>query len=292
MTGNLTLAGAPSSNLHAATKLYVDDVAGSATAAAASAAAAATTYDNFDDRYLGAKSTAPSVDNDGNALITGALYWNSVSATMFAWTGSAWGSISSTAAIYRYRYTATAGQTSVSGTDANGLTLSYIAGKEQVYLNGVLLVRDTDYTASNGTSITSLAALAVNDVVEIITFTAFDLATAIDKALFDAKGDILVATAADTPGKLTVGTNGYVLKANSATATGLEWGAYDPLPSQTSNSGKYLTTNGSSTSWGTVSQVPSQTGSAGLYLTTDGSTASWAAVSAGVSNAKVYFMRG
>jgi hypothetical protein len=227
MTGNLTLAGAPSSNLHAATKLYVDDVAGSATAAAASAAAAATTYDNFDDRYLGAKSTAPSVDNDGNALITGALYWNSVSATMFAWTGSAWGSISSTAAIYRYRYTATAGQTSVSGADANGLTLSYIAGKEQVYLNGVLLVRDTDYTASSGTSITSLAAMAVNDVVEIITFTAFDLATAIDKALFDAKGDILVATAADTPGKLTVGTNGYFLKADSSTATGLAWGAVD-----------------------------------------------------------------
>jgi hypothetical protein len=223
MTGALTLSGAPSSNLHAATKAYVDTVAGSATAAAASAADAATTYDNFDDRYLGAKSTAPSVDNDGNALITGALYWNSVSATMFAWTGSAWGSISSTAAIYRYRYVATAGQTTVSGTDANGLTLSYIAGKEQVYLNGVLLVRDTDYTASNGTSLTSLAALAVNDVVEIITFTAFDLATAIDKALFDAKGDILVATAADTPGKLTVGTNGQYLNADSSTATGLAW---------------------------------------------------------------------
>jgi len=259
MTGNLTLAGAPSSNLHAATKLYVDDVAGSATAAAASAAAAATTYDNFDDRYLGAKSSAPSVDNDGNALITGALYWNSTSATMFAWTGSAWGSISSTAAIYRYRFNASGGETSVSGSDANGLTLSYIAGKEQVYLNGVLLVRDTDYTASSGTSITSLAALAASDVVEIITFTAFDLATAIDKALFDAKGDILVATAADTPGKLTVGTNGYVLKANSATATGLEWGVYDPLPSQTGNSGKYLTTNGSATSWGTITTDPTPT---------------------------------
>jgi hypothetical protein len=250
MTGNLTLAGAPSSNLHAATKLYVDDVAGSATAAAASATAAAASYDSFDDRYLGSKSTAPSVDNDGNALITGALYWNSVSNTMFAWTGSAWGSISSTAAIYRYRFTATAGQTSVSGSDANGLTLSYIAGKEQVYLNGVLLVRDTDYTASNGTSITSLAALALNDIVEIITFTAFDLATAIDKALFDAKGDILVATAADTPGKLTVGTNGFYLKADSSTATGLVWAAVDALPSQTGNSGKYLTTNGTAASWG------------------------------------------
>jgi hypothetical protein len=256
MTGALTLSGAPTVDLHAATKLYVDGVAGSATAAAASAAAAATTYDNFDDRYLGAKSTVPTVDNDGNALVTGALYWNTPGATMYAWTGSAWGSISSTAAIYRYRYTATAGQTSLTGADANGLTLSYLAGKEQVYLNGVLLVRDSDYTASDGSSITSLAALAVNDIVEIITFTAFDLATAIDKALFDAKGDILVATAADTPGKLTVGSNGTLLMADSSTATGLKWSAYDPLPSQTSNSGKFLTTNGTATSWGTVSTDP------------------------------------
>jgi hypothetical protein len=232
MTGNLTLAGAPSSNLHAATKLYVDDVAGSATAAAASAAAAATTYDNFDDRYLGAKSSAPSVDNDGNALITGALYWNSVSNTMFAWTGSAWGSISSTADIFRFRYTAAGGETSESGLDDNGVTLSYLPGKEQVYLNGVLLVRTTDYTASNGTSITSLAALTAGDILEIITFTAFDLATAISNTLFDAKGDILVATAADTPGKLTVGTNGFYLSADSSTATGLKWAAVttDPTP--------------------------------------------------------------
>jgi hypothetical protein len=227
MTGALTLSGAPSSNLHAATKAYVDTVAGSATAAAASATAAEAAYDSFDDRYLGAKSTAPSVDNDGNALVTGALYWNTPAATMFAWSGSAWGSISSTAAIFRYKYTAAGGETSESGLDDNGITLSYIAGKEQVYLNGVLLVRGSDYTASNGTSIASLAALTAGDVLEIITFTAFDLATAIDKALFDAKGDILVATAADTPGKLTVGIDGYYLKANSGTATGLEWAAVD-----------------------------------------------------------------
>jgi hypothetical protein len=207
--------------------LYVDDVAGSATAAAASAAAAATTYDNFDDRYLGAKSSPPSVDNDGNALITGALYWNSVSAAMFAWTGSAWGSISSTADIYRYRYTASGGETSKSGADDNGLTLSYIVGKEQVYLNGVLLVRSTDYVATNGTSIASLAALAASDILEIITFTAFDLANVISPTLFDAKGDILVATSADTAGKLTLGTNGYYLKVNTSTATGLEWAQVD-----------------------------------------------------------------
>jgi hypothetical protein len=227
MTGALTLSGAPTVDLHAATKAYVDTVAGSATAAAASAAAAATSYDDFDDRYLGSKSTAPTLDNDGNALIEGALYWNSVSDQMFAWTGSAWGSISSTADIFRFRFTAAGGETSESGLDDNGVTLSYLPGKEQVYLNGVLLVRSTDYVATNGTSIDSLAALAASDVLEIITFTAFDLATAISNTLFDAKGDILVATAADTPGKLTLGTNGQYLQADSSTATGLKWAAVD-----------------------------------------------------------------
>jgi hypothetical protein len=225
MTGALVLNADPSANLGAATKQYVDAVAGSASAAAASASAAATSYDDFDDRYLGAKSTAPTLDNDGNTLLVGAIYWNSVTNQMFAWTGSAWGSISSTADIFRFRFTAAGGETTISGLDDNGLTLAYIPGKEQVYLNGVLLVRTTDYTASNGSSLTSLAALAASDIVEIITFTAFELADSIARSLFDAKGDILVATSADTPGKLTVGTNGHYLKANSSTATGLEWAA-------------------------------------------------------------------
>jgi len=115
----------------------------------------------------------------------------------------------------------------LTGTDANGLTLSYIPGKAQVYLNGVLLVPTTDYTASNGTSITSLAALASGDVLEVITFTSFELASAIEETIFDAKGDLLVGTAADTAGKLALGTNGYYLKVNTSTATGLEWSQVD-----------------------------------------------------------------
>lgn len=225
----------------------------SANSAATSATSAATSYDEFDDRYLGAKSTPPTLDNDGNALITGALYWNTVTNEMFVWGGTAWSGISSTAALFRYRYTLTGGETSVSGVDDNGATLSYLTGKEQVYLNGVLMVRAQDYTATNGTSITGFSpALAASDVIEIITFTAFDVATAIPNSLFDAKGDLLVATSADTPGKLTVGTDGYYLKADSSTATGLVWATVDALPSQTGNSGKFLTTNGTTASWAVV----------------------------------------
>jgi hypothetical protein len=258
-THKVTGLGTPTNNTDAATKAYVDTVAGSATAAAASATAAAASYDSFDDRYLGAKSTPPTLDNDGNALVTGAIYWNSVSNQMFAWTGSAWGSISSTADIYRFRYTAAGGETSESGLDDNGLTLSYIPGKEQVYLNGVLLARTSDYNATNGTSITGLAALTAGDILEVITFTAFELADSIARSLFDAKGDLLVATSADTPGKLTVGSNGTVLVADSSTATGLKWSAYDPLPNQSGNNGKYLTTDGSTTSWGAITTDPTPT---------------------------------
>jgi hypothetical protein len=255
----VTGLGTPTSNADAATKVYVDTVAGSATAAAASATAAEAAYDSFDDRYLGSKSTPPTVDNDGNALITGALYWNSVDGAMYAWTGSAWGSISSTASIYRYKFTASGGETSVSGTDDLSQTLSYLAGKEQVYLNGVLLVRSVDYTASNGTSITSLAALTAGDILEIITFTAFDLATAIQLSSINAKGDLLVGSANDTIGTLSVGTNNQVLTVDSTTATGVKWSTLDALPSQAGNSGEYLTTDGTTASWQPITTDPTPT---------------------------------
>jgi hypothetical protein len=50
------------------------------------------------------------------------------------------------------------------------------------------------------------------------------------------------------------------------------------VPSQTGNSGKYLTTDGTTSSWGTVNALPSQTGNSGKYLTTNGTTASWASI--------------
>jgi hypothetical protein len=63
----------------------------SASSAASSASAAAASYDSFDDRYLGAKATEPTVDNDGNALLTGALYYKTgTGAGLKVYTGSAW----------------------------------------------------------------------------------------------------------------------------------------------------------------------------------------------------------
>lgn len=51
---------------------------------------AAASYNSFDDRYLGAKSSDPTLDNDGNALLTGALYWNTTAPEMRVYNGSAW----------------------------------------------------------------------------------------------------------------------------------------------------------------------------------------------------------
>jgi hypothetical protein len=97
-----------------------------------------------------------------------------------------------------------------------------------------------------------------NKPVSTATQTALDLK--VDESLFDAKGDLLVASADNTPAKLTVGTNGYLLTANSAATNGVEWAAAPvSLPSQTGNSGKYLTTDGSSATWGTL-VVPISTG--------------------------------
>jgi len=50
------------------------------------------------------------------------------------------------------------------------------------------------------------------------------------------------------------------------------------VPSQTGNSGKYLTTDGTTSSWGAVDALPSQTGNSGKYLTTNGTAAAWASI--------------
>ena len=62
----------------------------SETNAEAAGTAAVAAWDSFDDRYLGSKADDPALDNDGNALLTGALYWNSTSDVLKAYDGAAW----------------------------------------------------------------------------------------------------------------------------------------------------------------------------------------------------------
>jgi hypothetical protein len=224
----------------------------SASSAATSASSAATSYDNFDDRYLGSKANAPTVDNDGDPLLEGALYWNSTNKNMNVYNGTAWevvttsGDITAvnagtglsgggasgavtvsldTSSVYvlpdqtsngnkflktngttatwapvagalaqptepvspddgqiwidtdgtapttvvtRWSKQPAAGTTSLSGNDDYSIPLVYTAGYEQVFLNGVLLSRTNDYTATSGTTVTLLNQTVAGDIVEII----------------------------------------------------------------------------------------------------------------------------
>lgn len=74
-----------------------------------------------------------------------------------------------------------------------------------------------------------------------------------------AKGDIIVATGSGSFVSQPVGTNGQYLQADSTQADGVKWATVDALPSQTGNSGKYLTTNGTSASWATITTDPTPT---------------------------------
>jgi hypothetical protein len=96
------------------------------------------------------------------------------------------------------------------------------------------------------------------------------------------KGGIFVGNSTTAFTNVTVGLDGYLLTADSAQTTGLKWAAAPvSLPTQTSNSGKYLTTDGTTASWVALgSSIPTQTGNAGKFLTTDATTASWATLTA------------
>jgi hypothetical protein len=77
-------------------------------------------------------------------------------------------------------------------------------------------------------------------------------------------------------GSVTNTEIGYLSGVTSAIQTQLDVKAV--YPTQTSNSGKYLTTNGTITSWATVDALPAQADNSGKYLTTDGTSATWAVI--------------
>ena len=233
----ITGLGAPSSANDAVTKTYVDTITGSlnsaqtnATAAAASATAAATSetnagnsatsaassatsaaasYDSFDDRYLGAKSSAPATDNDGDALIAGALYFNTTTDIMYVYGGSGWQAAGSSVngTSNRNTYTATAGQTVFAAT--------YDPGYVDAYLNGVKLINGTDFTATSGTSIVLSSGAAVGDTVDIVGFGTFVVADTYTKTQADARyllesnnlSDLVSASTARTNLGLAIGSD-------------------------------------------------------------------------------------
>ena len=174
----------------------------SATNANNSATAAAASLDSFDDRYLGAKSSNPSVDNDGNSLIIGTLYFNSTANSMRVYNGSSWADAGSAVngTSQRVVYTATANQTSFS--------VVYDAGFVDVYINGIKLKIVTDFAATSGTAIVLATGATVGDIVDIVSYGAFNVANTYPQAQADAKYALITAE-----------TGGYVSKTLSTSVS-------------------------------------------------------------------------
>ena len=210
------------------------NAASSATAAAASqvsaansAASAAAAFDNFDDTYLGSYSSDPTVDNDGDALVQGALYFNSTANEMRVYDGANWIAASSAGGVslILYEYTATAAQTTFSGTDDNAATMSYTANNIIVTLNGITL-DPSDYTATNGTSVVLASGAALNDELNIYAFKSFSVADTVSASAggtFNANVTVngtLAATAVTGDGSGLTGIQagaGYFQGENGAT---------------------------------------------------------------------------
>jgi hypothetical protein len=181
----------------------------SAGAASASATAAAASYDSFDDRYLGAKSSSPSVDNDGAALLTGALYFDTAANEMRVYTGTIWKATGSAVngTSERYVYTATASQTT--------FAVTYDVGFVDVYLNGVKLVVNDDFTATSGVNIVLTIGANAGDSVDIVAYGAFLVANTYTQGAADAKfaqvannlSDVANVATARTNLGLAIGTN-------------------------------------------------------------------------------------
>jgi hypothetical protein len=209
----------------------------SETNAAGSATAAAASFDAFDDIYLGAKSTNPTVDNDGAALATGALHFNTTAAQMRVYDGASWAAAGSAVngTSERVVFTATAAQTTFAAT--------YNAGYVDVYLNGIKLQLAVDYAGTSGTSVVLTTGATVGDIVDIVAYGSFALADHYTKVASDAR---------------------YL----TPTGDGSNLTGIDALPTQTSHSGKFLTTNGSAASWALLDFEIDGGFAASVYTTT------------------------
>ena len=185
------------------------NASGSATAAGNSATAAAASLDAFDDRYLGNKTSDPTVDNDGNALLTGALYFKTTDNILRVYTGSAWVTVKPTAAE-QVKINTVANDSSVINTVAGDTTeVNAVAGKatEIGRLGTTAAVADMALLGTQ-TVVDDMALLGIQTVIDDMALLAVP-AVITDMDLLGASGVIPnIATVAGIHSNVTaVATN-------------------------------------------------------------------------------------
>lgn len=129
------------------------------------------------------------------------------------------GAAATSSSITTWVKTASGGETSLTGSSDSSTTLAYTPGQEQVFINGVLQVRGSDYTATNGTSITGLTALIAGDIATVTTVNAFSVTGAVPLSTVTANGDLIVGTSSGAVGRLGVGSTGQVLSVSGGVPT-------------------------------------------------------------------------
>ena len=196
-------------------------------------------------------------DAVGNAVGTGLTYTDSTGAiSVTANTYDAYGSASTVAGNL---------STHESDTTTHGTTGNIVGTSDTQTLTNKTLTSPK----INEDVVVTATATELNYVDGVTSAIQTQLDGKVDESLFDTKGDILVASADNTPAKLAAGTNGYLLTANSSATNGIEWAAAPvSLPAQSAGTtGYYLTSDGTSASWGAL-VVPIETGTATVSANT------------------------
>tara|TARA_R110001599_G_scaffold8028_1_gene38616 strand:+ start:1646 stop:3655 length:2010 start_codon:yes stop_codon:yes gene_type:complete len=263
-TASTQASNASTSASTASTK--ATEAASSATAAASSATSAAASFDAFDDIYLGAKSSDPSTDNDGDALTTGDQYFNTSSNQLKIYNGSAWqvaaistsGLATLVGAETLTNKTLTApvlsGSASSAGTilfkedtdnGTNAVTLKGAAATADVTLTlpaatDTLVGKNTTDTLTNKTINASQlvdASIATGKIADDAVTNAKLAANAVDTSqiITDAVTTGKIADNAITLAKMAGGTDGNII---SFDASG------NPVAVATGNDGQVLTSTG------------------------------------------------
>ena len=174
-----------------------------------------TIYDNFDDRYLGAKSSAPPLDNDGEELLEGALYFNTTDDKLYVWTGSIWRLATSNIEAIADRKTYTVGTASGAYTGSlNTFPIVYDVGQIDVYLNGIKLINGTDFTATSETDVVLTVDATSGDLINLTGYGIFSIVDGETDPVVGAINGIVKADGAGTISAAVAGTD-YIATANS-----------------------------------------------------------------------------